>query len=102
MPYECNISAVTYRQEMASHNTFTPGMCSVRNVTLYISKVSTSGRMMCTSALCLLVCLLITATTAELSQWKTMCAFVNLCLKMFMARNTGYSSSTVISSCCQF
>ena len=52
---------------------FTPGMCSARNIILlWVSNVSTSGRMVDMLVLCLLICLLMTATTAELSQWDMM------------------------------
>ena len=54
------------------------------------------------SGLCLLDCLFKTKQIAELSQLKTMCAFVILRWKMCIARNIGYNSSTVMSSSCQF
>ena len=64
---------------IASHKTFfTPGMCSAFKVMLWVSSVSTSGRMICIIVLCLMVCLLMISTTARLSQWKTIWAFVNL------------------------
>ena len=75
---------------MESHSRFsTPGMCCAWKVTLCVKSVNTIGRIMCMTPLCLLVCLLIIVTTAVLSQWNTICAFVNLSLKMLMARNIG-------------
>ena len=54
---------------MASHSIlFTPGICSALNVMLYSNNVSTSGLVMRMMVLCLLVCLFMIATIAELSQ----------------------------------